>query len=153
MDEALRSLRAGRMRGVRMLQKPAHRFLKAASPFLLLLVCFGGEAWAQASAVTTYPIVGTTLNGGASSTIAVTNTYQMLWPLNKNRHSCVIVNVGANTMFVTEGITTAQSPTTNAGPFPVLPNGQFTCQFGQTALTGQINITGTAGDAFYAAQF
>lgn len=113
--------------------------------------------------VWTVPQPGTSAAAGnASGSIAVTNTFQKVFSGTSSapgalpgsggtRHGCTIQNNGTNTMWVAEG-TTAAAASKNASA--VLAAGQvYFCNAGGTVLTGEIDITGTAGDKFYAAQF
>lgn len=98
--------------------------------------------------VTTQPYGVTTAN--ASSTIAVTNTFQTVWTRSTNtrgRAGCTIQNTGTNTMYVAFGATplTATSVKLNAGQ-------SLNCTVGGIVLQDTVSITGTAGETFYAAQ-
>ena len=101
--------------------------------------------------VTTYPQGRSTVN--VSSTITTTNTFQSLFPvvvggISAQRASCTIQNNGTHTMYVFAGpianATLANSVQVPAGQF-------FYCYTGVITISDQISITGTAGDAFYAA--
>jgi hypothetical protein len=97
---------------------------------------------------------GTDSNGFAnlaSGTITVTSTFQELWAANNARSGCTIVNNGTHIMYVSEGLATTAASTSTA--FPVAAGAGYTCGVGGVVLRGQINITGTSGDAFYAAQY
>jgi len=116
-----------------------------------------GSAWAQ-QPVQVIPSPGTTAGGNASGTIATTSTFQQVFPAapaapagGPGRKGCYIVNNGTNKMYVSEGVAAASATTATSIPLPA--NGTFNCTFNQTALQGVIVITGTSGDAFYAAQF
>ena len=124
--------------------------LLAASPAL-------AQQW-----VTTVPLPATTKGGEVSTTIVSTNVFQKVWGVAANsgapganvpgtRHGCSIQNNGTNNMYVSEGKTIATATTSNTW---VLAAGNlFNCNFNGIVLTGEIDITGTSGDAFFAAQF
>ena len=112
------------------------------------LVLLGGVAFAQ-QPVQTVPGFGTTIGGNVSGTLAGA-TYQQLWPATQRR-SCTIVNQGSFNMFVTEGLTAAASVDSLA--VKIIPGQAYYCNSGVTVLQGAINIRGTTGDAFYAAQY
>lgn len=127
---------------------------------VLLLV---GPASAQ-SPVVTLPKPATTAGGNVSGTITTTNTFQRLWPNTGlggfapapsgtiARSGCTIINNGTHSMYVTEGLGTAASTTSNSVIVPA--GGPYYCgALGGPVLTGEIDITGTSGDAFYAAQY
>lgn len=128
---------------------------------LLALSLIPGLSFGQ-SPVITIPQWGTTSGGGnASGTITVTNTFQKVFSATgpssanavaANRKGCTIVNGGSNNMWVTEGMTTATSVKSSS---ITLSSGQaYYCgNTGGTVLIGEVDITGTAGDAFYAAQW
>jgi hypothetical protein len=128
---------------------------------LLLLLLFWGEALAQ-SPVVTLPSPATTANGNVSSTIAVTNTFQLVFAatqtvpggsgtLVSKRNGCTIINNGTHNMYVSEGLSIANASLTNTVILGA--GGSYFCTQNGVVLTGQINITGTSGDAFYAAQY
>ena len=130
---------------------------------LALLLGLVSPSLAQ-QVVQTIPAPGTTGAGNASSTIGTGgSTFQKVFSGANNsvaptvgtagaRHGCTIQNNGTHTMYVTEGLGTAASTLTNSVQLAAglayycgNPNG--------ITLIGEIDITGTAGDAFYAAQF
>ena len=112
-----------------------------------------------ASPVMTIPSQGTTQGGIASSTIASTNTFQKVFSAMGfasgtgaiPRKGCKIINGGTHNMLVTEGIATASA--TAASALTLAAAGSYDCTQGGVALQGEIAITGTAGDSFYAAQW
>lgn len=53
-------------------------------------------------------------------------------------------------MYISEGTTAALA--TTAKSQQLFPSGQYHCAGPNAVETGEIDITGTAGDAFYAAQ-
>ena len=113
--------------------------------------------------VKTQPLPSTTLNGDKSGTITTTNTFQIVFVAANNvvapipgfgadRHGCSIQNNGTHNMYVNEG--TAIGSATTSNTWIVAPNGGlFNCNFAGVVLTGEIDITGTSGDAFVAKQF
>lgn len=114
---------------------------------LLLFVLWAPLANAQ-SAVVTQPYARTTTNN--SGTIAVTNTFQSIWAATAGRAGCTVQNNSAtNAMYVYFGpiasATTATSVKLAAGQ-------ALTCSVNGIILTDQVSITGTSGDAFYAAR-
>lgn len=115
----------------------------------------GAAAWAQSPPpVQVKPGTGTTANGNASSTIVATGVFQQVFAATTQprfRNGCTIQNNGANPMYVTEGIGIAGSTTGNSAV--IAAGGIFYCNVGEIALQGEIDITGTIGEAFYAAQF
>ena len=92
------------------------------------------------------------VSDNASSTITVTDTFQYIWILDTTttgRTACTIQNNGTNTMWVFFG------PIANAtkGKSVVLSAGRVVkCNSGNVILKDQVSITGTSGDAFYAAR-
>jgi hypothetical protein len=102
--------------------------------------------------VVTYPQGRASKN--VSSTIqSASNAFQQVIPavtggVAEQRASCTIQNNGTHTMYVFAG-PIASATLTNSVQ---LPAGQFFyCYAGVTVISDQISITGTAGDAFYAA--
>jgi hypothetical protein len=92
-----------------------------------------------------------------SSTISVTNTFQALFTQNSNttvntlrgRTGCTIVNYGTHTMYVFFG-PIANATLTNS--IQLAANQPVYCASFGNVLTDQVSITGTSGDAFFAAQ-
>ncbi len=126
---------------------------------LALGLCLGwslvtGAALAQQQ-VLTVPQPGSTLGGNVSSTVTTTNTFQKLFAAAgvppTNRHGCTIINTGTHTEYVSEGLGVAASTTGNS--VPLAPQQAYFCTVNGIVLTGEIDITGTAGDSFYAAQY
>lgn len=115
---------------------------------LLLALCVS-NAYAQ-SPVTTQPYGATSFN--ASSSIAVTNTFQSIWAASTTttgRVGCTIQNLGSNKQFVFFG------PIANAitkSSVTLNPLDSVQCAAGVASLRDQVSITGTSGDAFFAAQ-
>lgn len=133
--------------------------------FATLAVVFGvvEKLPAQAQQVIyANPVAATSLGGDASGTIAVTNTFQKLWgaangtyaPVTGaagSRRGCSVQNNGTHNMYVNEGTPVANATTSNTW---ILAAGNlFNCNFQGVVLTGEIDITGTSGDAFVAKQF
>ena len=113
------------------------------------MLLFSTPIFAQ-NPVVTQPYQAVSTN--ASSTIAVTNTFQSIFTasvVRTGRVSCTVQNNGTNTMWVFYG------PIANAtkGASVTLIAGQSTnCNIGGIVLKDQVSITGTSGDAFFAAQ-
>src|SRR5258707_381338 len=110
--------------------------------------------------VVTFPTASTTGGGGnAPSTIGTGGTtFQQGFPAASQgtgistRKGCTIINNGTHSMYVTEGLPLTSSTLTNS-VIVTQSGGVYYCAVNGVVLTGQINITGTAGDAFYAAQY
>lgn len=114
-------------------------------PFLALLVT---PAFADIifPPIQTYPAIRPNIDN-QSSTIAVTNTFQLVWAANSNRIDCLIQNNGTNSMWVFPGGIAAATK----GKSVVLTAGQaFYCTFNGVDYTGPVSITGTSTDAYYA---
>lgn len=128
-----------------------------------LLMLFVQAAWAQnASPVQTQPAPATTSGGNVSSTITSTNTFQQVFGavgpsvsgagVSPGRKGCTLQNNGTHNMWVTEGLSVAAA--TEATAVELSPGQSYQCETSAgIALQGQINITGTSGDTFYAAQY
>jgi len=84
-----------------------------------------------------------------SSTIAVTNTFQSVLLLNNSRYSCTIQNNGSNFMYVYFG---AIADATIAKSVKLSVGQGVNCIVGGIVLKDQVSITGTSGEAYYAAQ-
>lgn len=115
---------------------------------LIILFCSASLSFAQ-SPVITQPFGVMTYN--ASGVISPSSfIFQTIWPANTTRpgrSACKIQNNGTHTMYV------------YFGPTPVTPSSYnlaaglaMDCNIGGTVLQDQVNITGTAGDVFYADQ-
>lgn len=107
--------------------------------------------------VVTLPAPRTTSGAPSSSTIASSNVWQQIWAATgpspqggPSRVGCTIINYGTHTMYVSEGTSLALANIANA--VQLAAGQQYYCATSGVALQGQINIYGTAGDAFYAAQ-
>lgn len=120
--------------------------LKLIGLFLALSISF---AYAQNPVIT---IPNPVTSDNASSTITVTNTFQSIWPADTNttgRTACTVQNNGTNTMWVFFGAIAGATKAKSV----VLAAGQATfCNSGNVVLKDQVSITGTSGDAFYAAR-
>jgi len=101
--------------------------------------------------VKTIPYESTTQGGNVSSTITLTNTFQQLWAANTLRKGCTFQNNGLNNMWVEEGVATGSAVKTNS--VVVAPGVVYSCTKSGVVLQGAIQVTGTSGDAFYAAQY
>lgn len=120
----------------------------------LLLLAPSGQAQTPVFTVQT---PGSTSGGNASGTVASTGVFQKVFssapqqPGAPGRKGCTIINYGSHTMYVTEGLGVAASTT---GAAVQLSGGQaYYCSVNGTVLSGEIDITGTSTDAFYAAQY
>ena len=119
----------------------------------LSLLALTTSAFAQSPVVTQPKQVVTTSN--ASSTIEVTNTFQSIWSADVQptlRTGCTVQNNSAsNSMWVFFGpvanATKAKSVVLSSGGMSV----NCATKTG-TVLTDQVSITGTSGDAFFAAK-
>ena len=113
-----------------------------------VLLCLSSTPIFAQTPVTTQPKGVVSYN--SSSTITVTNTFQSVFIANPNRVSCTIQNNGTHNMWVyygpivnaTENNSVVLAAGQSCGCNP--PNG--------VVLQDQISITGTASDAFFAAQ-
>ena len=120
--------------------------------FLLALLLWASCAFSAIAqtVVKTQPLAVNSSN--SSSTIAVTNTFQSIWSQSttqRGRAGCTIVNYGTNTMWVYFG---AIANATKANSIQLAANQPVYCQVFGTVLQDQVSITGTSGDAFFAAQ-
>lgn len=88
----------------------------------------------------------------SSGTITVTNTFQSIWIKNtasRGRAGCTVQNNGTNAMYVYFG----DIASATKGASVVLTTGQaVSCNNGGVVLQDQVSVTGTSGDAFFAAQ-
>ncbi len=124
---------------------------------LTLLLLLPGLASGQQPVVTS-PAPSSTAGGNLSSTITGTGVFQQVFAgaaspgSGGNRHGCTILNnATTRVMNVTEGLSIAASTTALSVTLPA--GGVYYCSVGGAVLIGQVNITGTAGDSFYAAQY
>ncbi len=103
---------------------------------------------------TVSPGWATTKNGNVSGTVAATGVFQQVFPATSAaspRNGCTIQNNSAHTMYVSEGLGIAGSTTANSAQ---LAAGMvYYCQSGVVALQGEVDVTGTTGDVFYASQY
>lgn len=123
------------------------KYLLIIGSLLLLSV---GIVVAQNPVITQpYPVT----SSNASSTIAVTNTFQSIWAAstaNTGRSSCAIQNKGAtDPMYVFFG---PIADATIAKSVKLTSSTMVNCSVFGVILRDQISITGTATDAFFAAQ-
>lgn len=119
---------------------------------LLALALLAGPVYAQ-TPITTLPLAVSSSN--SSSTITATNVFQQVFnagagtATNRGRSSCTIQNNGTNSMWVFPGLVAAATK----GASIVLSAGQtYYCSVNNVTLQDAIAVTGTIGDAFYAAQ-
>jgi hypothetical protein len=116
---------------------------------MLAMVSFAAKAQTP---VLTAPAAGTSTN--ASSTIALTNTFQQVFASNINRKACLIQNTGTHVMYVFFGTLGLAAQATSFPLYPAsaagYPGGSISCVAGGIVLTDQVSITGTAGDTFTA---
>ena len=113
---------------------------------LILALLMPVAAMAQTPVVT--KPAGVTSNN-SSSTIAATNTFQSIFAANTNRTACTIQNLGTHSMFVFFG------PIANAisnNSVTLVAGDSVRCNNGNIVLQDQVSITGTLGDAFFAAK-
>jgi hypothetical protein len=107
------------------------------------LLGLSGVATAQ-QAVVTSPASRVTTN--ASSTIAVTDTFQQIWAAQSSRVNCGIQNNDTNSMWVYFGSGTPTKATS-----VVLAPGQFlNCATSGVVASSAVWITGTSSGVFYA---
>ena len=90
-------------------------------------------------------------NSNASSTITSGGTFQKVFAANKNRRGCAIQNNGTHDMWVTIGVATASASVNSA--MTLSAGNVFHCGDGVVVITGEVAITGTTSDSFYAAQY
>lgn len=113
---------------------------------LLLAHFFISDVKAQ-TPVVTQPVPRISNNNSGS--VSVTNTFQSIWVSNVNRLSCTIQNNGTHNMYVFFG------PIDNAtltNSVILSATNTVNCQIFGVILSDQVSITGTSGDAFFAAQ-
>lgn len=105
-------------------------------------------AYAQ-NPVVTNPSIRSAV-ASASTTIATTNTFQSVFAANNNRLGCLIQNNGTHNMYVNVVSLATATISTSA---IVVPGATAGCALYGTVINGQISITGTSGEWFYASQF
>lgn len=131
------------------------RLTQAAGSLAASLLLLSAGAWAQVPVITS-PVPSTTAGANASGTITTTGTWQKVFPARSTasgavgRRGCVLQNNGTHTMYVTEGIGIAGSSTSNSAQ--VVAGGTYYCASGGSVLQGEVDVYGTIGDAFYAAE-
>lgn len=117
-----------------------------------LLIFFCWSAYAQQPVRTQgYDVVSKTPN--ASSTITTTNAFQVVFTpstTQQKRQGCTVANYGTHTMWVYFGQPTDTPAAANS--IQLAPNNFVSCNTGGVVLNDQVWITGTSGDAFFAAQ-
>jgi len=105
--------------------------------------------------IQTIPAPATTANGNQSGTITTSNTFQKVFGATAVggpfRHGCEIQNNGAANMWVSEGKSAATAAETSS--HVVAAGGVWYCDRNDVALQGEVDITGTATQAFYAVQY
>lgn len=109
-----------------------------------------GSAFAQEK-VFTLPSPLTAVDNESSS-IAVTNTFQQVFPAStatNGRTGCTIQNTGTNPMYVFFGTTAAA---TIAKSVKIIVGQPVTCDNNNTVLKTAVQITGTATETYYASQ-
>lgn len=108
-------------------------------------------AWPQTN-VLTQPYGVTSFD--ASSTIAVTNTFQSVFTAANNRNSCLVINTSGHEQYVFFGpiasATIAKSVPLEAATATAHLGGYASCTVGGVSLTDQVSITGTSGDTYVA---
>ncbi len=115
-------------------------------PALIALAISVPTALAQ-TPVVTQPSAQTANN--ASSTIAVSNTFQSVFAASAKRFGCSIQNNGSNSMWVYFG---PIANATKATSFVVTAGSALLCGSLGVVAKDQVSITGTAADAFTATQ-
>lgn len=114
---------------------------------LLLILGSVSVSLAQ-NPVTTNPSKRNAASSG--SIIAVTNTFQTIFAANANRFGCIVQNNGSNNMRIN---VVAKATATLSNSAIVAPGAIAKCTVDGTVLTGEISITGTVGDGYYASQY
>lgn len=128
----------------------------SALALLLWLAALTG-VFAQAP-VTTLPFQGANAIINSSGTIAVTNTFQPIWPqtgkldtpsTNRARVACTVQNTGTNPMYVFFG---PIASATIAASVKIVAGQAAFCNIEGTTLQDAVSITGTSTETYYAAQ-
>lgn len=114
---------------------------------LLLIVGSVSYSLAQNPVVTQPSLRTATLSG---SSITSTNTFQTVYPANVNRLGCVIQNKNSRNMFINF---VAKATATISNSALLAPGASANCTAFGTVLTGEVSITGTATDEYYASQY
>jgi len=118
--------------------------------WLIVLLLTATVANAQAYVRTAPNPTNITING--SSTIGTGgSTFQLLFAATLKRGGCTVQNNGTHNMYVSFNLGVAASTTANSIVVPA--GGVAYCQVNGNVITGEVDITGTSGDAFYAAQY
>lgn len=118
---------------------------------ILTLLLFSFPAFGQQQVIT-QPYGSRSSNN--SGTIAVTNTFQSVFTAstgnNTGRTGCALQNNSAsNSMYVFFG---AIADATIGKSVKLSPGQSVNCNAGNIVLKDEVSITGTSGDAFFAAQ-
>ena len=122
------------------------RFAKRIFALIVGMIAFGNFAHAQQSVFT---LPSNRLSTNASSTIAVTNTFQAVFSSNTARENCLIQNNGASNMYVFFG---AIASATLNNSIMLKPSWALNCTQGGITNSDAISITGTATEVFHASQ-
>jgi len=124
--------------------------------FLVLgMLLFSTVAYAQTSVITIPK--PTTAIDNQSSTIAVTNTFQQVFPASTatvGRVACVIQNTGTNPMYVFFGanMSSVLAEATIAKSVKLIAGQAVSCNTDDIVIKTAVWITGTATETYYAAQ-
>lgn len=124
------------------------------------LLVASAPALAQ-TAVQTYPSPATTRGGAGTNTISG-SAFVQLWPATPanpqggpSRKGCTIVNYStSHTLSISEGATVDEVTATTGLAVVLQPGDKYYCGIvGGIALQGQINVAGTNGETYFAAQY
>lgn len=116
---------------------------------LLALLVVGVSTFAYAqNPVLTNPTGRTAVASG--STIATTNTFQTLFASNDRRSGCIVQNNGTHNMYLN---IVSRTTATLSNSAVIIPGGTGGCALYGTVITGEISLTGTSGDSYYASQY
>lgn len=114
------------------------------------LVLLGCPCVAMAQNTTiVQPVMTGTAN--VSSAIVGTGVFQSVFAALKTRKGCAIQNNGTHIMWVTVGLGVAASSAEKA--MVLNPSDVYHCTDSVVSLTGEIDITGTQDEVFYATQY
>lgn len=121
---------------------------------LLIIVAalfFSSAAYAQGTPVVTQP-KGVTTGQVNNGTITVTDTFQSVIAASTTttgRLSCALQNQGTHVMYVFFG---PIADATKAKSIQLQAGQAVNCNVGNVVLKDQVSVTGTSGDAYWAAQ-
>lgn len=118
--------------------------------FGLLAAVFVSSAFAQAPTITT-PYGTLTTNNSSTITTGVGGAFQQIWAqstASRGRVGCTVQNNGSNPMYVYFG---AIADATVAKAVKLAVGQAVSCTIGGIVLKDQVSISGTVGEAFYAA--